>query len=117
MGQQQFDYIIVGAGIAGITLATHLHNAGKHVLMYTGTQQNVSSYVAAGLYNPVTGRKMVKTWKADQLFPYLENYYGQCEALSLKKFLHHNAIYRPFVDVEEQNEWMGKSTSLTNQTN
>jgi len=110
MGQEQIDYIIVGAGLAGVTLATHLHNAGKRVLMFSGTQKNVSSYVAAGLYNPVTGRKMVKTWKADQLFPYLEDYYRNCEELSRKKFLHLNAIYRPFVDVEEQNEWMGKST-------
>lgn len=109
MKSQQFDYIIVGAGIAGVTLAMQLHKAGKRILLYTGTKENVSSYVAAGLYNPITGRKLIKTWMADDLFHYLEDFYLECERLFEGKFLYQKEIYRPFVNAEEQNEWMGKS--------
>ncbi len=109
MRSQQFDYIIVGAGIAGVTLASHLHRLGKRLLIFRGSQKNISSYVAAGLYNPITGRKMVKTWMADELFSDLEKFYRSCEQLTGSKFLLSKEIYRPFVSAEEQNEWMGKS--------
>ncbi len=70
---------------------------------------NESSRVAAGLYNPITGRKMVKTWQADVLFPLLKSVYRQIEKSTSKNFLYEKAIYRPFFDVAEQNEWQGRS--------
>jgi glycine oxidase len=60
------------------------------------------------LFNPITGRKMVKTWKADELFPFLRDFYAKMEQNFSAKFLHYKATYRPFFSVEEQNEWMGK---------
>ncbi len=66
--------------------------------------------VAAGLYNPVTGRKMVKTWMADQLFSEVEPHYRHLEKMLEAKFLHPIGIYRPFVDIAEQNDWEGKKT-------
>jgi len=64
---------------------------------------------AAGLYNPVTGRKMVKTWNADELFPYLEDFYQQIEQFTHSRFLYPKPIYRPFVSVAEQNDWLAKA--------
>ena len=45
-----------------------------------------SSKVAAGLYNPITGRKMVKTWLADELFPNLSKFYQDLEKKIDTKF-------------------------------
>lgn len=109
--QKEFDYIIVGQGLAGSTLSYQLIKAGKKVIVFDNDQPSTSSKVAAGLYNPITGRKMLKTWAADQLFPYLIPFYKELEVVTGHKFLSETPIYRPFVSLEEQNEWMGKSAS------
>lgn len=53
---------------------------------------------------------MTKTWLADRLFPALHQYYREAEELTGSAFLHAMPIYRPFLSIEEQNEWMGKSS-------
>ncbi len=103
------DYIIVGGGIAGCTLAYHLVQLNKSVIIYDKPNSQSASRVAAGLYNPITGRKMIKTWKADLLFPYLNKFYKEVEAHANQRFLIEKEIYRPFHSVEEQNEWMSRS--------
>lgn len=105
-----YDYLIVGQGLAGTCLAHHLLDAGKKVCVMDEDRENTSSKVAAGLFNPVTGRRMVLTWKADKLFPYLHEFYRKKEKLLKTNFFHQNTIYRPFISTEEQNEWMGKSS-------
>ena len=106
---QKFDYIISGAGIAGVTLTHQLIEEGKSVLLYDA-RVNYSSRIAAGLFNPITGRKMVKTWNADNLFPYLRRFYESIERITDGKFYNEIPIYRPFFSVEEQNDWLGKSS-------
>lgn len=106
----EVDYMIVGQGIAGTVLADHLINDGFSVLVFDDPAHSNSSRVAGGLYNPITGRKMVKTWLADDLFPYLIDYYKGLETRLAVDLLEDVPIYRPFVSIEELNEWMGKSS-------
>lgn len=103
------DYIIVGQGLAGSCLALQLIQQGKKVLMIDRKRENAATTVAAGLFNPITGRNMTKTWMADILFPYLHEFYKAAEQLTSGNFFHSMPLYRPFVSIEEQNEWMGKS--------
>lgn len=100
------DFFIIGQGLAGTTLAWHLLEKGATVKIFDQGKKHTSSWAAAGLYNPVTGRKMVKTWMADQLFPYLQSFYQQIENKTHSQFLHPKPIYRPFLSVEEQNDWL-----------
>ncbi len=109
--EKKADYIIVGQGLAGTCLAVVLMRRSRRVVIIDPNEAVTSSRVAAGLYNPVTGRKMVKTWMADRLFPYLTDFYTDLEELTGAKFLNTTGIYRPFISLEEQNEWMGKSAS------
>ena len=102
------DYLIVGHGLAGAVLSQELLKAGKTVMVLNDPLIKSASIVAAGLYNPVTGRKMVKTWNADKIFPEIEPFYSSLEKRINATFLHPIGIYRPFLSVEEQNEWQGK---------
>jgi glycine oxidase len=107
------DYIIIGQGLAGSCLALQLLQRGKKIVVIDRTHENTATQVAAGLFNPITGRKMSKTWMADALFPYLHEFYRQVEQLMGGTFFHPMMLYRPFTSIEEQNEWMGKSADAT----
>ena len=76
-----------------------------------GKKENHSSRIAAGLFNPVTGKNLSKTWMAKEVFEQLHTFYTQAEHLTQSAFFHPTPIYRPFLSIEEQNEWMGKSAS------
>ncbi|WP_276373220.1 FAD-dependent oxidoreductase [Chryseolinea sp. H1M3-3] len=109
LGKKHIDYVIVGQGLAGSAVALQLLKRQKKILVIDRPCANSSSRVAAGLFNPVTGRNLVKTWMADQLFPYFQKFYQAAEALTRQKFFHQMPLYRPFGSIEEQNEWMAKS--------
>ena len=106
--EKEVDYIIVGQGLAGSVLSFVLLKEGKTVHVIDSMQQNTSSRVAAGLYNPITGRKMVKTWNADKLFPLIEPFYAEMEEWGQARFLYPIGIFRPFLDNKELNEWQAK---------
>ena len=108
--KSKVDYMIVGQGLAGSAVALQLLERGKHIMVFDEFRKNSASRIAAGLFNPVTGKNQVKTWMADVLFPYLEKFYTRAEQLTKKSFFHPLSIYRPFASIQEQNEWMGKST-------
>jgi len=105
------DFILVGHGLACVAVAEHLRKHKASFIVFSDENPNSSSRVAAGLYNPVTGRKMKQTWLADQLFPYLEEFYGDLETSLNAKFLHKKSIYRPFLSLEDQNDWIAKQNS------
>jgi glycine/D-amino acid oxidase-like deaminating enzyme len=106
------DYLIIGQGLAGSAIAVQLLKLRKKILVIDQPQSNTSSRIAAGLFNPITGRKMLKTWMADKLFPYLHQYYLGVEGLTGARFYYPMPLYRPFLSIEEQNEWMGKSVEV-----
>ncbi len=105
----EVDFLIVGQGLAGTTLAFELLGKNKTVMVLADHSQPSASKIAAGLYNPITGNRLVKTWKADALFELVEPYYQEKEVLLNAKFVHPIGIYRPFTTLDEQNDWMAKS--------
>ncbi|MCC5938738.1 MAG: FAD-dependent oxidoreductase [Lunatimonas sp.] len=104
------DFLLIGQGLAGTVLSWRLLAQGHRVHLVDTPGLQKSSRVAAGLYNPITGRKMVKTWAADLHFPAIEPFYRSMEERLGQRFLEPKPIYRPFLNVEEQNEWMGHSS-------
>jgi glycine oxidase len=102
------DFLIVGQGLAGSLLGYELIQKGYSIQIIDPNSQNTSSKKAAGLYNPVTGRNMVVTWMADELFAELPEYYEKLETVLSASFHKRIPIYRPFYSIEELNDWMGK---------
>lgn len=97
---------IVGGGLAGSILAfTLIRYHGTKVHLIDNSRQGSSSVVAAGLANPITGKRMAKTWMAKELFHYLPDFYRDVERLTGGKYWHPHPITKPFDSVEEQNYW------------
>jgi glycine oxidase len=109
----KLNYIILGHGLAGASIAIQLLKRGKKILVIDKPSPTTASRVAAGLFNPITGRKMVKSWLSDKLFPFLHQYYRDVETLTGCNFFSPMPVYRPFTSIEEQNEWMAKSIELS----
>lgn len=103
----EIDFLIVGQGLAGSSVAMRALAAQYRVLVLDEPSKNRSSTVAAGVFNPITGRKMLKTWLADEIFPSLHAYYRSIEVLTKRRFFHPLPLYRPFGTIEMQNAWMG----------
>ncbi len=103
------EYLIVGQGIGGTSVAWHLYDSGKSFQIVADSSMPSSSRVAAGIFNPLTGKKLVKTWLADDLFPYARLFYGGLEQRLGCKFMHLTPIYRPFRSIEEQNTYLAQT--------
>ena len=73
----QVDYLLVGQGISGTFLSWELLKAGKSVLVVDMPNPRSASRVASGVINPVTGRRIVKTWMIDELMPVAWEAYRQ----------------------------------------
>lgn len=108
MLKTRIDYIIVGQGIAGSSFAMQLMKRNLNFVVYDVPENNNSSSVAGGLFNPITGKNWVKTWKADTLFPYMRTFFRSVEDQLDIKIFHERTIYRPFQSLDIQNDWMGK---------
>lgn len=107
---ENVDYIIIGQGIAGTLLAHFLKQKGQKVIVIDNLSNNSSSMIAAGIFNPVTGRRFVTTWKAAEIFPFAQQTYLQLEQLLHSSFYHETGILKFFNDQLEQKEWMLKDT-------
>lgn len=71
------DILIVGQGICGTFLSWYLEQAGLSYMVIDWPQANTASKVAAGIINPVTGRRIVKTWLIDAVMPFARQAYEE----------------------------------------
>ncbi len=79
INKQQVEFIIIGQGICGTFLSYYLHKAEKKILVYDDAKPYTASKVASGVINPVTGRRIVKTWMIDDVMPFAVNAYQALE--------------------------------------
>ncbi len=79
MSLTSFDVIVVGQGLAGTTLAWSLRWSGSRVLVVDRDSPVTSSKIAAGLITPITGQRLVKTWRFDELWPAAVAFYRRVE--------------------------------------
>lgn len=73
------EFLIVGQGICGTFLAWQLQRAGRSFIMIDEAAPDAASRVASGIINPITGRRVVKTWMIDELMPYACKVYREIE--------------------------------------
>jgi glycine/D-amino acid oxidase-like deaminating enzyme len=98
--------MVVGQGIAGSLLAYKLIKADKKVLVLNDESLPTSSAAAGGIFNPITGKNLDKTWLADKIFPYLREFYTTLEQEFHSNFYHETNLYRPFANQQQQRHFM-----------
>ncbi|MCX6350756.1 MAG: FAD-binding oxidoreductase [Bacteroidetes bacterium] len=112
MPKTEFDYIIVGQGLAGSLLSYFLLKAGKTILIIDGAKEKTASKIAAGIVNPVTGRRLVKSWRVDEFLPFINQVYVELEKTLQAKFFHHKTILRVLANEEEMDFWQKRKNDF-----
>lgn len=105
----KYDYIIVGQGIAGTMLAHFLIENKQNILVIDNHHLTASSKVAAGIVNPITGRRYVKSWMFDTLLDFAQKTYQLLgESLNISCFEERN-IVRVLFNNKEANDFYARS--------
>ncbi len=103
--QREVDFIIVGQGLAGTVLAHLLLEQNKTIHIFDNSHKGASSTKAAGIINPVTGRRFVKSWMVEQLLPLAKKVYGSIENKLNTKIYEEKKILRGLPSPMEENDF------------
>lgn len=94
------DYLIIGQGLAGSLLAWELIQRGCKVIVIDNGRENASQ-VAAGLINPITGMRFVKSADVDTLLPTAKHRYSQLADFFQQAFYVEKPMLRLFRNESE----------------
>ncbi|WP_010521572.1 NAD(P)/FAD-dependent oxidoreductase [Aquimarina agarivorans] len=101
------DYIIVGFGLGGSVLASHLEGEGKSVYIIDGSDKK-ASVVAAGLFNPIVLKRYTMSWNGHAQLQYAKLFYENLGCNLKTSIVEEFPVYRRFHSAEEQNNWFEK---------
>jgi glycine/D-amino acid oxidase-like deaminating enzyme len=99
------DYLIIGQGLAGTILAHCLIQRNQSVQVMDEFRPTTSSRVAGGLFHPVTGRRIVKSWMVETLYPFAQKFYGDQEKLLHSAFFFPKDLIEILSSPHEFNIW------------
>lgn len=104
------DFLIIGQGLAGSLLAWELIQRDCKVIVVDNGEENASQ-VAAGLINPVTGMRFVKSADIDTLLPAAKHRYSQLADFFKQEFYIEKPMLRIF---RSENELKNAEKRLNN---
>lgn len=103
------DFLIIGQGLAGTLLAHFLEQAGRKVHVADEYDERSATQVAAGIINPITGRRYVKSWRVDELIPFARETYRALELKLNISIYHERNILRALFNSREENDWLART--------
>src|SRR5690606_14091604 len=95
---------IIGHGLAGAILAETLSAGGFPLAVFDDGGLS-SSRVAAGMYTPLTGRRLIPSWSLEEALPVVNRFYPALQKILDTAFFHPQSTYRIFRSPEEREEW------------
>lgn len=98
------DYLIVGAGLAGIAFAETALQNQKSIVVFENDSQH-SSTTAAGVFNPVILKRFSSLANAQAQLDAMHDFYASVERRIGAQYATKMPILRRFANVEEQNNW------------
>lgn len=106
----QVDYLIVGQGICGTMLSWFLHKDGKTFFIIDDNNGKASSKVAAGVINPVTGRRYAYTWMIDEIMPFAVQAYEEMGKYFDTQFVFQKSVIDFFPSPQMRNAFIDRLT-------
>lgn len=104
------DYLIIGQGIAGTMLSWFLLQAGKKVIVIDDAKPNSASRVAAGIINPVSGRRFEPAWMYDTIYPFAKTTYGELSDLLQVPVFTERQLWTVFPSLQMREAFLNKTT-------
>lgn len=90
-------------------LGYRLQRAGKTVAWIEDPTQTSATSVAAGIINPITGRRYVKSWRIDDLIPAARTLYRALEEELAISVYHERPLLRTLFNRGDENDWMART--------
>ena len=110
--EKEETILILGQGLSGTCLALNLAMQGRNFRIIASDDRDCASEKAAGLMNPVTGRRMALTWNFGQVWPSAIQFYQKALAFlgaSDKQLFSKKTIRKALHSTEEMNFLEAKS--------
>lgn len=108
--KEEKKILIVGQGLAGTLLSQQLYKREIAFEIIDNSHDAASTKVAAGLINPITGRRYIKSWLIDELLPEAIEQYKDFENLLDIKIVYPKNILRTLRNPKQINSWDDAST-------
>ena len=99
---EQKKILVIGQGLAGSLLAWHLYKAGQKITLIDHPSQKAASLAAAGIINPITGKRIAKTNSYELYFEYAKTFYQNLEKELGRSFFFLRSIQRIFKNKKEK---------------
>ena len=108
---EHFDTVIIGQGLAGTLLAWALVDRSPklRVLLVDREEAVTSSRVAAGIVTPITGQRLVKSWRLEEMSAAAEAFYRRVEKILGATFFREKPILRLLASELEVGRWQRRS--------
>ncbi|QDV52051.1 bifunctional tRNA (mnm(5)s(2)U34)-methyltransferase/FAD-dependent cmnm(5)s(2)U34 oxidoreductase [Gimesia fumaroli] len=107
--QTEFDIILVGQGLAGTALGWTLQDRGYRILLIDRCETTTSSKIAAGLITPITGLRLVVSWRLEEFLPFSTGFYRKIEQKTASSFFELKPMLRLFSSEQEQEQYRKRS--------
>ncbi len=109
--ENKYDYIIVGQGLAGTTLAHLFLQQRKRVLVIDEVKEITSSKVAAGMWNPIVFKRYTQSFLAKKLLAFNAEFYPKIEQVLAANFYQPRPYFKIFPSEQDIEHWRGKLTN------
>ena len=99
---------VIGAGLAGCTVAWNLHHRGQAFFLIENNPKEAGSLAAAGMLAPVTGKAFNPSWRIDEFYAPAREFYTRVEQELGIKLWYDYPVFRLFFDEKDREKFEQK---------